>query len=89
MKYKLTPKGLTKTLAFIAECKAKRKEILDVKKDTADETELPTVADILSDVEFFDYGPEDDVYCNCWGVTDNYNSDVLILEFGKDIIAVK
>ena len=83
--YKLTEQGIKSCEAFIAECIAKRKEILDAKLDTACYTELPTVEDIENDIESFidEYGE----YCNYWGVTDICNSDYPIrLEFGIDFV---
>lgn len=68
----LTDEGEEKVLHYLAELKAKRKEILDAGKDTADETELPTIEDILSDIYSFE---ENNEYYNGWGVTDNYDSD--------------
>lgn len=68
----LTNIGEEKVNAYLAELKAKRKEILDAKKDTVDETELPTIEDILLDIYSFE---EDNEYYNNWGVTDNYDSD--------------
>ena len=61
--------------AFIAECEAKRKEILDAGKDTADETNIPTLDDIVDDVLYGAGTDSDGDYYNCWGVTDSYNSD--------------
>ena len=49
--YILTRTGTRKAGAFIGECMALRKELLDAHKDTADETTLPTIEDILSDIE--------------------------------------
>ena len=86
MGYKLTPKGREKAERYIRELEAKRKEIIDAGKDTADETELPTVDDIEADIDLFglDYDQE---YYNNWGVTDNYNGDyALCLQYGRDII---
>jgi hypothetical protein len=84
--FKLTKKGVLECEEFIRECAAKRKEILDAGKDTADDTELPTVEAIESELELF--MDEDGDYYNGWGVTDNYNSDSLIgLRYGKDFIA--
>lgn len=68
----LTKIGKRKVKDYLAELKAKRKEILDAGKDTADETELPTIEDILSDIYSFE---ADNEYYNNWGVTDNYDSD--------------
>lgn len=77
----LTPQGKQKVSSFITECKALKKEILDAKKDTANETELPTEEDIIQDIEFWDDGNE---YFNYWGVTDNYDSGYLHLERDVD-----
>lgn len=68
----LTKTGEEKVLHYLAELKAKRKEILDAGKDTADETELPTIEGILSDIYWFE---ENNEYYNNWGVTDHYNGD--------------
>lgn len=82
----LTNEGRSKITKFIAECKAKRKEILDVGKGTADETKLPTEEDIVSDVEIIGTD-EDGDYFNNWGVTDHYNSDTPIsLTSGEDFL---
>ena len=40
--YKLTERGIKECERFIAECIAKRKEIIDAGIDTADNTILPT-----------------------------------------------
>ena len=88
-KYRLTVSGKEICDAYIAECKAKRKEIMDAGKDTCNETNLPTIPDILDDIEF--QGIDDDnEYYNCWGVTDNYDSDnPLSLTYGKDFVLAK
>jgi len=84
--YKLTDRGMQKVKRYLAELKAKRKEILDAGKDTADETNLPTVDDIISDIEWTGVD-EDGSYLNGWGVTDNYDSDyALELKLGRDFI---
>ncbi|WP_024854748.1 hypothetical protein [Mediterraneibacter gnavus] len=80
--YKLTKHGMEEVEFFINECKAKRKEILDAKFDTCDETAIPTIDDILSEIG--DFIDEEGDYYNCWGVTDNYNSDTLCLKEGID-----
>lgn len=86
--YKLTKQGIIKCEDFIAECKAKRKEILDANKDTADETTIPTIEDIECEIE--DYIDYDGDYYNHWGVTDNYNSDYPIgLKLGIDFVESK
>ena len=81
---KFTKVGEAKVRAYITELEAKRKEILDVGLDTADETTLPNEEDVLSDIEFFE---EENEYYNNWGVTDNYNGDcALYLKRGEDYI---
>lgn len=86
--YKLTNNGIEKCKNFISECKAKRKDILDAELDTAEDTILPTIADIESDVNAFGVD-EDGDYFNYFGVTDTYNSDYPIsLTLGVDFIEV-
>lgn len=81
---KFTESGKRKVNTYIAELKAKRKEILDAGLDTADETTLPDEEDVLSDIEFFE---EENEYYNNWGVTDNYNGDcALYLKRSEDYI---
>lgn len=69
---KLTAIGMRKVNDYINELVAKRKEIMDARLDTADETTLPNVEAIIDDVEAFE---ENDEYLNGWAVTDNYDSD--------------
>lgn len=69
---KLTELGKQEVNTYIREAEAKRKEILDARIDTVDDTWLPDEDDILMDIEHFE---EDGEYCNGWGVTDNYNAD--------------
>ena len=83
--YKLTKQGIKECERFIAECNAKRKEILDAKIDTANDTTLPTVEIIESDIEVFI--DKDGEYYNCWSITDNYISDFPIcLTLGIDFV---
>lgn len=78
----LTKAGEEKINNYLADLAAKRKEILDAGKDTADYTDLPDVYVILDDIAFFENGEE---YINGWGCTDNYDSDYpLHLENGID-----
>ena len=85
----LTEDGLQHVNAYIRELWAKRVEILDAKIDTADDTEIATVADILSDM---DEETVQDVgdgleYINGWPVTDSYEADYCLrLEYGKDFV---
>lgn len=84
MAYVLTKTGIRKAKAYITELEAKRKEILDASKDTCEETELPDIETIELDVNSF---AENGEYFNCWGVTDNYNSDYpLCLQEGIDYV---
>lgn len=85
--YKLTEQGIKECKFFIAECKAKRKEILDANKDTANDTNIPTIEDIECDINFEGVDEENEYY-NSWGVTDNYNSSPIRLMLGTDFIEV-
>ena len=88
--YVLTATGEKKAKAYLAELAAKRKEILDAGKDTADDTDLPTVEDIIADVNWDGLALEEEgikEYCNGWAVTDHYEADYpLLLKFGKDLM---
>lgn len=89
MEFKLTEHGKELCKTFITELKAKRKEILDAGIDTADETELPTENDILSDLNYGVGTDEYGDYYNGWSVTDHYNSDhMLWLEHGKHFVEI-
>lgn len=87
----LTEAGLAEVESYIKELKAKRKDILDAGKDTADDTEIATIADICSDIDeetIEDYGdgPE---YCNGWAVTDSYDANYcLSLKQGEDFVMI-
>jgi hypothetical protein len=86
MRYVFTASGYRTAKRFIAECAAKRKEILDAGIDTADETELPTAQDILDDVNVCVGLDEENEYFNSWGITDHFGSQPLSLIVGEDII---
>jgi hypothetical protein len=89
MLYKLTEQGIKKCKQFIAECEAKRKEIIDAGKDTADDTNIPDVETIESDINTCIVDDDGD-YFNYWGVTDHYNSDSPIgLTLGIDFIDIE
>ena len=80
----LTNRGLEIVKNYIADLKAKRKEIMDADKDTCDDTSIPSINDIIEDIEYFD---DDENYYNNWGVTDNYDGDYpLDLTKGIDYI---
>ena len=80
-----TENGKEKVKAYIKELEAKRKEILDAGKDTADDTYIPTLEDILDDASYW-FDEESREYYNSWGVTDNYNADnAICLTLGEDI----
>lgn len=85
MNIELTKQGKRNIELFILECKAKQKEILDAGIDTADDTIIPTIEDILSDMEYDGIDRNGDYY-NCWGVGDNTDSSPIYLAIGKDFI---
>lgn len=86
----MTENGKKIAKAYIRELEAKRKELLDAGKDTAAETSIPTVEDILSDIEYVGISwddPNGPCYYNGWAVTDNYDADQpLDLKLGRDFI---
>lgn len=85
--YVLTSYGKENVEIFIDECAAKRKEILDAGIDAAEETNLPSEEDILSDLNHGVGIDEDGDYYNGWGVTDHYDSDTPIsLHYGIDFV---
>lgn len=92
MKFVLTKEGKATVASYIRELAAKRKEILDARKDTAEDTVLPTEEDILedictSDIEWDD--PDGPCCRSLWAVTDHYEADEAIaLRIGQDIKAV-
>jgi hypothetical protein len=87
--YKLTARGQRIVNDYIRNCAAKRKEILDAGKDTADETYLPDVEDILADLNYVIGVDKEGDYFNGWGVTDHYNADdILGLHIGEDFVEV-
>ena len=67
--YSLTDAGKTKVKHFIENCRIKQDSILKAGLDTAKETTLPSVEDILCNVE--DMVDEDGKYTNAWNITDN------------------
>lgn len=86
---KLTQKGESVVSSYLKELIVKRKEILDARKDTADDTILPNTEDILCDMENGVGIDEDGEYYNSWGVTDNYNSDYPIcFKINEDFVIV-
>ncbi len=89
MRWKLTEEGKANVAFYIRELEAKRKEILDAGKDTADETRIPTEEDILEDMisSGIEWDDPDGPCCrSTWGVTDHYEADQpLALMLGQDI----
>ena len=84
----LTDYGKRAVKDYIAELAAKRKEILDAGKDTAEETELPTMEDIIADVNSLGIDDSGEYY-NGWGVTDHYDADLpILLKIGRDLEAI-
>lgn len=73
---KLTEKGLNTINSFIKKIETKRKEILDAGLDTADLTPIPTIEDIVCDIECF--VDEEGDYYNGWCVTDDTKYDIQI-----------
>ena len=80
----LTEHGERIVEAYLVKLRAKRKEILDAHKDTAD-MNLPTKEVILDDIEYF--LEEMGGYINSWGATDTFNANTrLSLHQGVDFV---
>ena len=87
--YVLTTRGREIVDDYIRNCAAKRKEILDAGKDTADETHLPDAECILSDFSLGVGVDEAGDSFNGWGVTDQYEADNnLRLHIGEHFVEV-
>lgn len=85
-RFAFTEDGLKNAQAFIRECNAKRKEVLDAQLDTAEDTFLPTEGDILCDL-YDNFDPNDGFYVNGWGVTDSCDYDLpLGMKIGRDFV---
>lgn len=85
--YKLTDVGKRRCEKFIEDCNSKREIILDAGYDTAEETSIPSVEGIESDINVFG-ADEDGEYYNGWGVTDHYDY-LLCLKLGIDFLEVQ
>ena len=84
IKFALTKTGRRHVNDYIHQLQAKRKEILDAKKDTADETTIVTAKEIEEDINFIGID-SDGEYVNGFGVTDNYDADYpILLKIGRD-----
>ena len=84
--FELTESGKKAIHSYLEEMKAKRKEILDAGKDTADYTNLPTEEEIFEDFMSLGFDEDGEAY-NSFGVTDNYEADrALSLTRGKDVV---
>lgn len=80
LKYTLTEIGRRHVEEFLEECVKKRKEILEAAMDTAYETHLPTVADILFDLNNNTGVDDSGEYSSSWCVTDNDTVDFSYVE---------
>lgn len=77
---------MSKVKLFIEQCKVKQESILKAGLDTAKETTLPSVEDILCNVE--DMVDKNGEYTNAWSISDNYLSDPLELHKDKDFVII-
>lgn len=84
--YNLTNDGMSKVKLFIEQCKVKQESILKAGLDTAKETTLPSVEDILCNVE--DMVDKNGDYTNAWSISDNYLSDPLELHKDEDFVVI-
>ncbi|WP_220414466.1 hypothetical protein [Holdemanella biformis] len=84
--YNLTNDGMSKVKLFIEQCKVKQESILKAGLDTAKETTLPSIEDILCNVE--DMVDKNGEYTNAWSISDNYLSDPLELHKDEDFVII-
>lgn len=86
MMYKLTEAGRKKAEEYIKELEAEQRDTVGAGFDTANDTFLPDVEAIESDITD-DYIDEDGEYWNNWAVTDNRDSDCpIVLQRGVDFV---
>lgn len=84
--YSLTDAGKTKVKHFIEDCRIKQESILKAGLDTAKGTTLPSIEDILCNVE--DMVDKNGEYTNAWSISDNYLSDPLELHKDEDFVII-
>ena len=86
--YLFTETGRKNAESYLVELAAKRKELIDAGKDTADDTVPATLEDIICEVN--DFGLDDEgEYYNGWPVSDNCDADYpLLLKLGRDLVEV-
>ena len=82
--FKLTDTGERKVENFLAIMRIRREEILKEGSDTANDARIPSITDIMDDVNA-SYEPDMGMYLKCWSITDNLDLS-LCLEEGADIV---
>lgn len=82
--FKLTDVGERKVENFLAIMKIRRDEILKEGSDTANDARIPSITDIMDDVNE-SYNPDMGMYLEYWNTTDNFDL-CLCLEEGADIV---
>lgn len=82
--FKLTDSGERIVDNFLFMLKLRRKEILESGTDTAVNTVVPSISDIIDDINS-SFDPEFGHYSELWNVTDNHNM-CLFLKEGVDIV---
>lgn len=82
--FKLTEAGERKVENFLAIMRIRRDEILKEGSDTANDARIPSITDIMDDVNE-SYNPDMGMYLECWNITDNFDL-CLCLEEGADIV---
>lgn len=89
MVYKLTKLGKENYKYWYKNQEAKRKEILDAHKDTNNNHyKLPTIKEIEEEIpDMLFYNGE--TYSSCWNLTDNIETDSIVLDKGRDFIETK
>ena len=80
MTVELTPEGKTAIIQFLKDLEETRKDRVDAKYDTVDQTPIPTLEEIIEDID------DDGNYHGTWGCTDNTEL-TLHLEVFKDFVS--
>ena len=82
--FKLTDTGERKVENFLAIMRIRREEILKEGSDTVNDARIPSITDIMDDVNA-SYEPDMGMYLEYWNITDNFDL-CLCLEEGADIV---
>lgn len=86
--YAFTETGAKEIKSWWIDALAKKKDIMDAGIDTDDNTHFPDADEVYEDVlsDFYEFVDDEGDYYNCWGLTDNYDTEMLALSVGSDVM---